>query len=168
MGLFKRFFRDIRKAASQVAPLVGGLIGGPAGAAIGGLIAENIAPSPRRQRTRAIQAPSCPRPVQQPIPPGFRPFGTTFRSGRFPPQLDPGATGAGAFPQAAFPGQVAAPFFQQPVTGGFASVPGFNRFQAERFNPRFGFQTLQQPFQQRGAVIRRAPPRSAFGFGFGF
>lgn len=172
MGLFKRFFRDVRKAAGTIGTVAGFALGGPAGAALGGAIGSALAPSPRRQARQPTPPPTCPAPAQQPIPPGFRSFGTTFRSGRFPPQLDPGFQGAGAFPQALVPGQVAGSFFQQPVQGAFQQA-GIQPF-APQFGPPPGFQQFQQfqqqPFQQqqfqpRGGFFQQ-PRRSAFGFGF--
>jgi len=123
MGLLSRLRRNVRRTLRGTAVLAGGLLTAvsptPAGQLIGGLLTEAAAPRRRRPISTpqqviggetlppAARCPAQPPEAAMPLGPTFRPFGTTFRSGRFPPQISQ--------PQFPVGGQV----FQQPVFGGF-------------------------------------------------
>ncbi len=144
MGLLSRIRRNVRRTLRGTAVLAGGLLTAvapsPAGQLLGGVLTAAGAPRRRRPITvpeRIIGGETLPPAARCPVPrpeaampmgPTFRPFGTTFRSGRFPPQIS----------QPQFP--VAGQEFQQPVFGGFPP-PQQRRFPQQflpqrRFFPR--------------------------------
>jgi len=195
MGLLGSFFsavgtalapvRDVVRGVGQIAAPLISTFGGPGGQIAGALLAQVSRPSGGRAPLAPMQRPlggSTLPPARQPppfrtapglqIPPTFRPFGTTFRGGRFPPQVTPfsrfrgpsagGVIGlGGGFPAtfSRFPGGFQGfgqPF--APSTGPFAGFGRGSRFGGLRGGAFGGF---RQRFFPTAPTIAAPPPQIA-------